>query len=466
MKGKSQQYTYWLKAGTPTNDHVNSAALKKLSEEIEGMLAKKKWKMRRYFGRRGSLGSTWTMSTVSDESCDDDSSEPALNSAGSTTYTEDRFDTSNESDPVDDGIDCNIDDLDAFFQEKEPQKENDTNDDVCLFPERDWNDETTLEEVVSDLHGVLSPLLKKCLSKLSEADDLDNIDMLDGQLYGLIDKILKSFEKNNRFHNFKRSACQTVWANSLMKQAQDNSTSILDRDPWYRFALVVATLFHNCKHVGVENYQLEKEDHDMAQLYEKGCCHQERRSVEAGIAIFADCFPELYNEVLWGCPRFHHLVRSTVLAMESPTPSTSLQEALENTNSSSPRDVFRRTEAVMGGMFVLATLGDYAQSYDLFLQWNQARYDEVWAAFESNRGTDPRINWREKQKQLIQTVVLPLSKYCEQFLTSSGCSLHEQVSFNLKALEADGTVWSSKHDHKSPSIFDYFHSMIEQYRFQ
>eukprot|EP00980_Cylindrotheca_fusiformis_P025477 scaffold13810_cov69-Cylindrotheca_fusiformis.AAC.1 len=57
MKGKGENYTYWLESGTKGNHSANPNALANLSSAVLEMLASKTWKKRRYFGRGSMLGS-------------------------------------------------------------------------------------------------------------------------------------------------------------------------------------------------------------------------------------------------------------------------------------------------------------------------------------------------------------------------------------------------------------------------
>jgi len=58
MKGKGDCMTYWLDGGTENNEIVSPSALKELYKDVGALVARNKWKKRRYFHRLDTHGST------------------------------------------------------------------------------------------------------------------------------------------------------------------------------------------------------------------------------------------------------------------------------------------------------------------------------------------------------------------------------------------------------------------------
>ena len=264
MKGKSKMYTYWLDGATLENEKTGPAAIQALYEELNEMLKKKTWKKRRYFRRSGSMadesGSVSSRLTSSTSTSLDSSNSSAA---------EERFPVAPEADSdidsqafLDDhNQGQNMDELDAMLGGEERTDHLATPESGLL--QLVWDRTLTREDFVSNIHILLSPMLRLCLFESAGAFP-DTMDLLDGQLYGFIDRISKAFTLHVPFHNFRRAAHVVHWASNLLELVQDSGTGragAVHNNPWYRFALVVAALIRDCKHSGVSDGQLQAEQH-------------------------------------------------------------------------------------------------------------------------------------------------------------------------------------------------------------
>lgn len=449
MKGKSDKYTYWLESGTENNKRAGPAAVEELRKEVMEMLETKTWKMRRYFRRSGALrgdmdaqsvssaGTHRTSSTSDDNSYIQDVSDRlrvSMSSQGAESHQSGtKEEASVAEDPaLDYSVDRDMDDIDQMLQESEadlgPLSEN------CL-DNLVWHKSLTREDFVSNIHLLLSPLLRLCLFDESTGHFPDTMDLLDGQLYGFIDSISKVFKKQNPYHNFRRTAHVVAWANQLFERIQDSGaghTGSVENGPWFRFTLSTAALVRDCKHSGVSDDQLQAEQHMVSEMFGGDKC-QIKHSLTHGLDVLASSFPQLYDEIVWGCPRFLHLVRRTAL-MEDP--SNAFERAM-SCHEKSLRQVMAKTEAAMALVLKVANLGHFALDEMSFLEWNEAAFAEKRLANLAKRGSDPLPNWHKQCMQFMKGEVLPLVDKCEVLMPKTVC-IRDTVALNLKNFEAQG----------------------------
>ena len=95
-------------------------------------------------------------------------------------------------------------------------------------------------------------------------------------------------------------ACQVVLsATFLIKEyhkEKDNIDVLVENNPFVRFITVFAALIHDVKHVGMPNAQLVKDNHCLCSVYEGS--YLERQSIQIGLGIFIEDFPDLSTFVL------------------------------------------------------------------------------------------------------------------------------------------------------------------------
>ena len=445
MKGKKKTYTYWVEGGTTENEHAGSEAIRALSAQVGEMLKKKSWKKRRYFRRSGSLRDEDSQSVSSDgthrtaSSEMSDASELSLSdglnrapspvlSSGDNSHAISLVDESNRE--------RNLDDLDGT---------SDTEDDSTIIATENglrklvWDKAFTREDLVANVHLLLSPLLKLCIFE-SMGNFPDTIDLLDGQLYGFIDRISKAFKSHNPYHNFRHTVHLLHWASHIFETVQDGGaghTGCVDTNPWYRFTLGLVALARDCKHSGVSDGQLKVECHMVSEIYGSDSC-QTKYGISYCLDVLADDFHELNDEIVWHCPRFVHLMRKVPLSAD---PVAVFEKVMMQSSDESPREVLRRTEATMSLVLRLATLGHFVLEENHFVMWNEAAFAEKRLASLAKRGSNPLPNWHKHCVIFIKQDVLPLVQQCERVLPKTVC-LRDSVELNLKSFEAQGRLWA------------------------
>jgi hypothetical protein len=219
--------------------------------------------------------------------------------------------------------------------------------------------------------------------------------------------------------------------------------------------MAFAALIHDTKHLGVTNAQLEAENHLVYQMHgERGCC-QERHSLHCAFGILEDEFRELYDEVVFGCPRILHVIRKVVLStdLESVEILRKRVEKFKRVMGNpcmSDRTIMERTHAAMEMILTMANIGHYAQNHQLFLQWSQASFQEKLQAGLFKSANDPREGWYTLQIEFFGDVILPLIDQIENILPQSHCGLREGAENNMKLWQEGGRQWMEAN--KAPKI--------------
>ena len=151
--------------------------------------------------------------------------------------------------------------------------------------------------MVDATHGLLSSMLWKCAAQV-EKQLPQNHKNLDSDLLRFVDRISLLYE-GHAFHNWDH-ACQVVLsATFLIKEyhkAKDDIDVSVEKNPFVRFITVFAALIHDVKHLGMPNAQLAKASHSVCSVYETS--YLERQSIQIGLGIFIEDFPDLSTFVL------------------------------------------------------------------------------------------------------------------------------------------------------------------------
>lgn len=461
MKGKGEQYTYWLNGGTPDNSLANHEYIKNIYKEVGEMLDRK-GKKRRYFrrastasvvsGGSGSTGVIFDNVSVSKESTtsktiETNTTAPIQSPEGSEASTE----YLERSRNIEDDLNELADFLDEHGNAPELQYEDpEAMCNTSSWPNICWKENLSREDLVGGVHELLSRLLTRCIQNPDE-DPPENMDVVDGQLYGFVHAISNLYVDKNRFHSWQHACHVVLGASYLMERAQEEGDQELglDADPWLRFTVAFAGLIHDIKHLGVPNKQLESEGHPLCQVYENGSW-QERQSKDIGLSIFVEEFPELSRMVLKGCPMFLRLVSLTVLATDVSSGEVQRKSRekfewafLKNSNCEDfGNSTAEKTEAALEHLTLIADVGHCAQKYETFLKWNRAFYEECLVCYLTGRGTDPRDGWFKGQIWFLENYVLPLAERCNKLVPQ--CGLKSGVERNLKTWRMQGQAWTDK----------------------
>lgn len=238
--------------------------------------------------------------------------------------------------------------------------------------------------------------------------------------------IAKEYNTNSTFYNFRSTAEILLRADFLWERH-----SRLERhDPWDRFVLVFSALIHNLNHTGVSNSQLEEEGHALVDQYKMRGAYQQRSSMDSALELLEDDFEELYEEIFFGCPTFRKSVKKLMILdsdMEFdrniPALVSNLAQDIEQSVGDG-RLARKRSEGCAGLVFVLATVGHYCQSYDLFLRCNELQLRAELEAYHFARDTDPRDGWHDKQSLVFDEIILPIVDLAESIIPKSAYLKH------------------------------------------
>uniref|UniRef100_A0A7S2EGV0 guanylate cyclase n=1 Tax=Ditylum brightwellii TaxID=49249 RepID=A0A7S2EGV0_9STRA len=460
MKGKGELFTYWLDEGTDDNKEVNPVAIRKLYDEVGEVLGKKKWKKRRYFRRGSALGGA-SVAGSDGLTMFDSRSQKSASNKDAESVTDDVDDQDHDISSEVESNYSNVEEREKSLQELDDMINGDNDlsspeespEDAALgsadklqctidsWKNVCWDVNLTREDLVENIHKLMMAILSKCFGDGIDYDP--DIDFLDKQLYGFVHRISTLYRDENRFHNWRHACHVALGATFLIEKAQE----VGEEDPWIQFIVAFSALIHDVKHFGVNNSQLQLEQHAVWQIYDNGSC-QERYSMHCGLSIFIEEFPELSREFLQGCPMFLRLVSSAVLATDISSSEVQRKvkekfEAVMADESDSSKSKCERTEAALEHILLLADVGHCSQKYDTFLRWNRAFYEECFVNYLNERGIDPRNGWYEGQIRFLEKYVMPLATRCESLMHLS-CPLTTGVQSILGRWRLEGAEWTEQ----------------------
>jgi hypothetical protein len=312
-----------------------------------------------------------------------------------------------------------------------------------------WTSSLTREELVTHVFELLFYLLIRCFPESNENSQIE-LESLQRDLMGLVQRISMLYRDGNRFHNW-RHACHVVLGVSylMIKVQEDYNVSSIVLDPWYGFILAFAALIHDIKHAGVTNMQLEEEGNIVAQIYGDRGSSQERQSLNVGMSVLVEEFPQLARKILLGCPLFPKYMNTVIVStdvfskdvqarcLEKYAVAVSVSDLDENGID------IEQAEAILEHLVLQADVGHCSQQYETFLHWNRAFFEECLIAFLNNRGSDPRTGWYAAQISFLSNYALPLACRCESLMRGQ-YGLEDGVKRNLKRWMAEGEAWTNQ----------------------
>lgn len=388
MKGKGEHYTYWLESATESNSAASAISLKTLSNEAKHIIISEKWKMRRYFqddviaiSGDGSISNSMDnieCKSVHSSYC---SIGSALNELGTLGDLSENGDT-----------------LVEYAAELLSKK-------TSEWQNLKIDDYATADELQSSVFVLLFSALNECLDKGGK-----RLEIVEKQLHSFVKAVGQEYNCNSAAHNFRAAAESSLRAAFLWNRRNDHQF----HDPWDRFVLLFSTLIHNMDHTGVTNCQLETEGHSFVQQYKRKGAYQQRSSFHSAMEILEDDFAHLYDEIVFGCPTFRQSVKKLVLLLADMESEAKCKEMISSLTlvimqNGDGRLAKESSEAVSGITFILATVGHYCQSYELFLRGNQVLFHSEVRAFNGGRSqADPRDSWHFKQSMVFQESIMPI----------------------------------------------------------
>ena len=427
MKGKGEQYTYWLESGTEGNVAASPEMISSLSEKVEAMLNTKVWKKRRYFGNGGNLvgdrtegstvGSRCTASVQSSFSPDDD-----CNSVHSTD--------TDLADDIEDAMPTTIIDL----------PEGETLHLTKPWPTLGSHEEKSSEEAIFES---LLESLESCIQKGGS-----RLQIIQDQLQAFVASIANIYRNESGEQALTNIAGVLLRSSFLWESRDKESTNphhALGANPWDQFVLLFSAFVHKVKHTGSSNATLQEENHLVAQMYEGLQSCQQRRSVDFSFAILEEECGDLYDEITFSCPNFRSLVRKAVLCTDLERESAVHEmlgrcEKLNSTVGSDERLARQRNDANIGLVLALATVGPYTQSREQFLQISLDHFEKKGKLSGDEQSDDDGGSWYYEQSMFMKDIVLPLVEQALSVLPMA-TYLEDGAADNIRFWDQRGKEW-------------------------
>lgn len=452
MKGKGEHYTYFLTGATAENHNANSEALELLDDQITAMLSSKKWKMRRYF-RRGGLFRSGRDSASGGSNSEEASSGFDSSGRDSASYksSDSSFDDDQPADSSVDSndrlleddiehdfdVDINVDEFGAIieFSPDQLQTLNRNWDDLC------WKTSLSQQELISKVSETLLAALSSCVHKEGK-----RLEMMSEQLHAFVEAVAELHNNENAFHNFAHATEAFLKADFLWNERSNDDANpyALGKDPWDRFILLFASLIQNVNHVGFKNEQLRATNHIIFQKYKNRDRYQQRHSFSSAFDLLEEDFPDLYEEISFGCPTFRSTMRKLVLSscIESVQSVREVVSAVQQVtgpcrDAPSARE---QNEAIMAAILAMAEIGHYCQRFDLFLSSNQREFQELMQSYKAGRSDDPRVGWYYEQTLFFDDAIVPLAAEIESILPEASY-LVDNAKRNIVSWRMSGKEW-------------------------
>ncbi|KAL3941949.1 MAG: hypothetical protein SGBAC_003777 [Bacillariaceae sp.] len=450
MKGKGENYTYFVENGTEFNQGANSEALAELSKRAEQMIASKAWKKRKYFRKGGLVDSAsvagHSMSSRSGSSGSGRDEASSRDRISSTSLSPDEDDESIRSD--DSLLEADIERDEEDIVESGSFAIIDLSEEQRLYFGKSWenvkwDENMSLEQSLERITSLLSSCLQQCVHK-----DDKRLKTVDTELKEFVKRIVSLYNADNPDHSFDRTTqafarAVYLWETWAASRIEQNKS--FENDPWDRFALLLCIVIHGIGHEGVSNGQLEAEKHLYFQLNQGKGSYQQRYAFNTAVELLEEEFAELYEEIIFGCPSFRGSLRKLMLATDIETEKKLLAivqeyDAINEKKSMDARGVKEMNEAKLCLMVCTALVGHYTQSYDIFIQRNRLQFEEILRAYRDGRAEDPRDSWFYEQNMYFNDAVLPLISRMQDAFPSLD-SVQKLVTTNINLWRDNGREW-------------------------
>ncbi|KAL3929416.1 MAG: hypothetical protein SGBAC_012222 [Bacillariaceae sp.] len=426
MKGKGEHYTYWLDSATEENAAVNEEGLKSLSSLVVKKLGTKSWKKRRYFGRGNERVPTTPNERVvlSSEALVQRQNAILFSESSLLLDESERIGRMKDDEPFGEG---NVAYAVIDYETRKKSWEN-----------LDCNEISSQSKMESTIFEIMMHSLDSCIQKSEK-----RLQMTQELLRGFVSSIANTYMSKPEGLKLRNITETLLRCNSLWESRDLNETSpyALGTKPWDHFVLLFSAFIHQVKHTGSTNATLESKQHLIAQMYEGMSSCQQRRSVDFAFALLEDEFEELYDEFNFGCPNFRSLVRKTVLSTDLENENTVHKmlgkcKKLNSMVCEDERQARQRNEANIGLILAMATVGQYTQSLDKFLQYSGNEYDNVLKSSDY----DASASWYYEQSMFMKDVLLPMIKELTSILPLAEY-LEEGARQNIAVWDKSGQEW-------------------------
>ena len=257
--------------------------------------------------------------------------------------------------------------------------------------------------------------------------------------------IIASKYHDNPFHNFAHASHVTMSANKLLSRivkpedvnyhrksvkaiASDlhDYTYGITSDPLTQFAVMFCALIHDVDHNGVSNYQLCKENLELAEKY-KNRSVAEQNSVDLAWGLLMEPRFKDLQECIFAdeieLTRFRQLLVNVVLATDifdkdmKVKRNNRWEKVFHSEVESDDVTQYRNLKAtiVIEHIIQAADVAHTMQHWQVFKKWNELLFNEMYAAYESGRAEkDPSEGWYNGELAFFDNYVIPLARKLEE----------------------------------------------------
>jgi len=238
-------------------------------------------------------------------------------------------------------------------------------------------------------------------------------------------------------------------------------------DPMTQFSVILAALIHDVDHMGISNFQLIKEEHQLAKLFKNKSIAEQNSVVLAWDTLMDPKFHDLRRTIYadtFELERFRQLVANTVLATDIFDKELAMQRKnrWEIAFSSRPvddvstkDDINRKATIVIEHLIQASDVAHTMQHWNIYSKWNERLFAEMLAAFKCGRmEKSPADFWYEGEIGFFDNYIIPLAKKlkdCGVF----GASSDEYLNYALE----NRREWEMKGKDVVKSLIDKYQTM-------
>jgi hypothetical protein len=347
-------------------------------------------------------------------------------------------------------IDSMVETLERFLKKIVAARGNDGSDLISKDIGIHCSGETSLDEVVPKISFRRDfETLKTNPSYVTLSQDIST------QLRDYVSVIAFMYPQDSAYHNFEHAKFVADSISTLLSritppekfgyvglseeekiaaQNMEEYHKKIMSDPLTQFAAVFAAMILDVEHPLVPNQQLEKEESDLAVLYNKRCIH-EQNALDLSWEIFQDtCYSDLRacifrtkEEMM----RFRRILVNCVMSTDLHDERLSFERearwknafegsedanlgssfnflSLSNLDSNDDRDL--KATVMLEYITQAADIFHAYQPWSTYVIWNERQFHEAFEAYVTARvDEDPTDGWYEKELEFFDEVVIPLA---------------------------------------------------------
>jgi len=251
--------------------------------------------------------------------------------------------------------------------------------------------------------------------------------------------------RENSFHNFEHASHVMMSVSKLLSRitaaddlwnlsedatkSKDFGFSLHDHtygitsDPMTQFSVVLAALIHDVDHLGVSNFQLIKEEHQLATLFKNKSVAEQNSVVLAWDTLMDPRFHQLRRTIYadtFELQRFRQLVTNTVLATDifDQELSAKRKKRWETAFSLRPvdgvstkEDINRKATIVIEHLIQASDVAHTMQHWHIYRKWNERLFTEMLVAYHNGKmEKNPAEFWYLGELGFFDNYVIPLAK--------------------------------------------------------